>query len=99
MIPGTVITMGGKKYLLPPLNVAAMELHKDFLKKAAKGDIDPETAIDQIGTVAELVFLALKRNYPEITQAEVSEHVDFGNMADLLQNAFKTSGFEQSTGE
>lgn len=98
MIPGTVIELGGRKYVLPPMNVATMELHKEFFKRAAKG-VDPEGAFDDLATIADMVHRSLKRNYPEVTLAEVQEHVDLANMHELMESVVKTSGLTRSTGE
>lgn len=99
MIPGTQIKLGDRTLLLPPLNVHALELHKDFIVAAARGEIDGTSPLEQMVMAAELVHASLARNYPEITLEEVKLHVDLGNMAALLANVFKTSGFTESAGE
>jgi hypothetical protein len=92
MIPGTVIELGDHKFILPPANVAIMELHADFFKGAAKGELSGEAALDQLPIIADVVFRSLKRNYPDITVEFVKDQVDMGNMAELMSSVFSTSG-------
>jgi len=95
MIPGTTITLGGKKYLLPPMNVEAMELHGDFITACVNGKAAEGQDMGGLVIIADLIYLSLARNYPDITRAEVKRHVDLGNMQALLASVFKTSGFEE----
>jgi hypothetical protein len=92
MIRGTVIELGDQNWILPPANVATMELHADFFKGAAKGDLDAEGAFDKLPVIADIVFRSLKRNYPDITLDFVKDHVDMGNMEELMSSVFSTSG-------
>lgn len=94
MIPGTIITLGGKKYLLPPMNVEAMESEEEFLTEAMGGSPNPASGVRYMRAVSNLVHITLRRNYPDLTVEEVKKHVDFSNMHDLLANLFKTSGFQ-----
>ena len=103
MIPGTNITLGSKKYLIPPLNFTALRKHKPFLMRAMKGTIDP-TAIgdDDFDVMLDLVYLALKRNYPALTEEELADQLDMSNIQVVMPALMKTSGFEEAetkTGE
>lgn len=98
MIPGTPVTIGGKKYLMPPLNINSMKLHKPTLvrlmKGAVSGDIDPVTAVESdLEELTGVIHSALKRNYPELTIEDLGEHIDLANIQELVQTAIKTSGF------
>lgn len=99
MIRGTVIELGGKKYLLPPLNAAALELHEEFIQQALNSGLAEKDAIKGVSMIAELIYLALKRNYPDIDLAEVKTQIDFGNMQEMMACLFKTSGFVATVGE
>lgn len=99
MIRGTSITLGEKAYLLPPLNAAALELHAEFIQKALSKGLAEDDTIKGVSTIAELVYLALKRNYPDMELADVKNHIDFGNMHDMMECLFKTSGFVATAGE
>jgi hypothetical protein len=69
-----------------------MELHADFFKGAAKGDLDGESAFDKLPVIADIVFRSMKRNYPDITEEFVKDNVDMGNMEALMSSVFTTSG-------
>lgn len=99
MIRGTVITLGERKYLLPPLNAEAMELHGEFIQKAIAKNLTDEDTVNGMSIVTELIHMALKRNYPDLDAAEVKRNMDFGNMQELMACLFKTSGFVETTGE
>ena len=101
MIPGTRITLGRHHYLIPPLNFNAMELHKDFLARAMNGEIDPVEAMKtDFRTMGEIVYLAAKRNYPDLKIEALFDDLDVSNMAQAFQAVMRTSGFEEAaTGE
>lgn len=97
MIPGTNKKIGDKVFLIPPLNFAALQKHKVFLARAMRGEINPTDAnSDDLDVVFDLVYLALKRNYPTITPEDIAERLDFGNMTDVMGALMKTSGFEEA---
>jgi len=96
MIPGTNVTLGGQKYLIPPLNFAALKKHKPFLIRAMKGVVDPTTIDDQdFDVMFDLVYLALKRNYPALTEEVLGDQLDLGNIQIVMPALMKTSGFEE----
>ena len=99
MIRGTRITLGEKAYLLPPLNAAALELYAEFIQKTLSQGLAEEDAIRSATIIAELVHLALKRNYPDLDVVEVKNHIDLGNMGEMMGCLFKTSGFVATAGE
>lgn len=93
MIRGTVIDLGGQRWVLPPANVTTMQFHAEFFKSAAKGgELDAEAAFDQLPVIADIVYRSLKRNYPEVTEEQVQDAVDLGNMGELMQAVFQSSG-------
>lgn len=99
MIRGTVITLGDKRYVMPPMNVATMELHKEFFKGVASGTVPIEDMMDKLGIIADIVHRCLCRNYPDLKLELVQEHVDMGNMEELMGAVAKTSGLVLTTGE
>lgn len=79
MIPGEVITIGGKQYTAPPLNLASMRAHKAMMIKAysmAKGS-DAEPGPDDLLEMSEMLVESLQRNYPEITLSAIEADLDF----------------------
>lgn len=100
MIPGPKLTLGGTEYTVPPLPFIALKTHKAFLGRAMRGEVDPQTALDDFETMAECVYLALKRNHPELTQASLDEVLDMRNIAEAFQAVMQSVGFrEKPAGE
>ena len=97
MIPGTNIMIGDKKYLIPPLNFSALKKHKPFLLRAMKGLVDPATSADEdFDVMFDLVYLALKRNYPALTEDALADQLDISNIQIVMPALMKTSGFEEA---
>jgi len=96
MIPGIVVKIGDKKYLMPPMNVEIMELHGEFLQELMNKRGQTETVIHDIVRMAEIVCLTLKQNYPELSPAEVKRAVNFSNAHQFFEVLFKVSGFEET---
>lgn len=97
MIPGTNIPIGTRTWLVPPLNFAALKKHRAFLIRAMRGEIDPANMGEEdFETMLDLVYLALKRNYPAVTEAEIAEALDLGNVGTVMPALMRTSGFENA---
>ncbi len=92
MIPGTVINLSGKAYLLPPLNFRSFKLHKEFLGAAISGIFDKSSTMDSMEKLAEVVHSALVRNYPDLSLETVEDGLDFGNVQGVFQALMTTSG-------
>jgi hypothetical protein len=94
LIPGIEFNFGGgRKYLVPPLALGALERLQDRITKlnAATNALEPEA----IATVIDASLAALKRNYPELKREDVAEMVDVGNMLDLIGCVLDTAGIKR----
>lgn len=97
MIKGLKLHLGDADYEIPPIALGDLERLQDRLA-AYQGGIDTES----IATVIDVAHAALKRNYPEISRAEVGSLVDVGNMAEVFEAVMDVSGLkrkEQAAGE
>jgi len=92
-IPGKEIALGGQKYILPPLNAAAVKQYREQISSVFVGQLP------DIELVSTLAHAALKRNYPEITVEQVDNLVDYGNMLDVWENLMNLSGLAISAGK
>jgi hypothetical protein len=91
MFEGITIKVGGEDMVLPPLNWKAA---KRFYKDIISGDInDPEKAID---LMPEMLHVALARNYPELTQAELEDTITPGELLAAIPQLLAVSGFIQA---
>lgn len=79
MLKGKELELGGKIYVVPPLNLAALERFQDQLASYT-GGIDPES----VSFIVSVAHAALKRNYPDITVDELKELIDLGNIQEIF---------------
>lgn len=91
--------LGNKEYVVLPMNlktvIAITPLLKSLEKITAKAEL-PEQC--ELQDVVKIIFLALKRGNPDITQDELEENLDMRNMFIALQTIMSASGAVQ-TGE
>lgn len=90
MIPGIEIDFGSERLTVPPLTLGSLQLLQGKLEKF-QADTSPES----VATVIEAAFLALRRNYPDITRERVAEILDLGNMLDVLSAVMDVSGMKR----
>jgi len=87
MYKGIEFDFGGKIYIVPPLNLGAIELLEEDL-----ASFNTMSVAKQSKLALSIVFLALKRNYPEITREEVGNFIDIGNMHQVINSVCDLSG-------
>lgn len=97
LIPGLTITIGHRKLVVPPLNLARVKRLKDELailtdKQLASGD---NSGFQHMEASVTIIHTALTRNYPDLTREEVEDLVDMGNIAPVLSAVLGQSGFVQ----
>lgn len=90
MIKGIPFELLGTTYIIPPLNLSALEAMQDKLE-AFEGGTDGKS----ITTVIDATLSALKRNYPEMTRDQVADMLDVGNMQDVMQAVMDVSGLKR----
>jgi hypothetical protein len=80
------------------------EVEKRFKEMAETREFSQLTE-DDLGNISSLIWMAAKRNYPDITQDEIEESIDLGKAQKiipglLIQNQFsilpKSEGNEQT---
>lgn len=95
---GIWVVLGGSEYQIPPLNFGAIQALQDKMKtiQGMSGVPTPE----QMRVVAEVVQMAMKRNYPEITVDEIVDVLDLGNFRQVFDALLGMSGYTKgSAGE
>lgn len=90
MIPGIELELAGTVYIVPPLTLASMEKLQGQLS-AFDGTMQP----DSVKTVIDCAYLAIKRNYPDITREQVAEMIDLSDMADVMAAVMRVSGIKK----
>lgn len=100
MIPGKEVEIGGKKYTLPPLNIASLRKHMDFMKRAkhlADGSI--EAGVEEVMEMTEIVKESLKRNHPEADFADIEEHLEIDKLTECFSAIMRVNGSGPALGE
>jgi hypothetical protein len=87
---GVKVELQNMKLTIPPLNFAVLRkqgglkklqnIQKGFLEAGDSLNIPDEVFDDAI----DLVWMAAKRNHPDLTKEQVEEGLDFNNIAKVL---------------
>jgi hypothetical protein len=94
MIPGPELVLGERTYTVPPLPFAGLKKHKAFLGRAARGELDAATMFEaEFENMFDVVYLALKRNYPDLTEQALEELVDQRNISEAFSKVMEAAGF------
>ena len=93
---GTPIVVAGKRYIVPGLSFAQLENNKEDIDKIMKSKGNDFNMLKAIGKV---VYLAMSRNYPDITREQVLEIMDIRNMKMFVDAAMGQSGFSTAEGK
>lgn len=91
---GVWVVLGGDEYQIPPLNFGAIQALQDKMK-VIQGMSGVPT-MEQMRVVAEVVQMAMKRNYPDITVDEIVEMLDLGNFMKVFDALLGQSGYTKS---
>ncbi len=92
MIDGVTVIIAEKEYVIPPLNFAGTRKYIAASKRLS-GIADPE---EQMSIMAEMVWLALKRNYPQLSVEDVEDILDFTNVQTIMDAIVEASGLKKN---
>ena len=93
LIPGVELELGGEKRILAPLNAAAIKQHRDKIGQVFVGQV-PDVEL-----VSLLAYCSLKRNYPDVTQDQVDDWIDYGNLIAVWEAVMNISGLAVEPGK
>lgn len=87
MISGKTLKLGGTDFVIPPVPFSVVRAHTEIFEGRAKPTV-PE--------MADIIFGAVHRNYPDLTQNEFEErHLDIANMSEVFSLVMSVSGAEE----
>ena len=94
MFTGVEITLDGEKFILPALSLG--QLRSGILTKLQQHDelIKENKIFEAVDIRADVVFAALKRNYPDFPEQKFMDGLDLSNIAALWQHVLGLSGFK-----
>jgi len=93
LLDGVRLNLGGREYVVPPLNFAALRrLEHDIQTVQGLSGIPTGEAID---AVVRIAHAAISRNYPDITVEDMAELIDMGNITHVLNAVMGVSGLRE----
>jgi hypothetical protein len=97
LIPGVEFDFGGGRVrTIPPLSLGALQRLQGALSNLSTANaMDPAT----LDTVVKAAHGALRRNYPQVTEEEVGELVDVGNMIDVISCVLDVAGLKRKAAQ
>ncbi len=97
LIPGVSFDFGGgRTYIIPPLSLGALRRLQGSLAELSNASALAPATLD---TVVHATLAGLKRNYPYITEDEVAELIDVGNMHDVVACLLDVTGLKRKAQE
>lgn len=93
-VKGIRLLLGGRDWVVPPLNLAALEQLQEQLARFS-GGLDA----DSVALVLDATTAALRRNYPDITREQVADMLDVANMAEVMEAVMDVSGLKRQAQE
>ena len=99
MLDGIKVKLGGREYVIPPLNlkgIRAMQARIEIINKSKPDEI---FSAKYTGAVADVIHTALVRNYPDVTREEMEDILDLANVRDAYHATMNVSGLVKKPGE
>ena len=88
MIDGQRITLGGREFVAPPVPFSCMRRFADVFEGRAAPTVE---------VMADIVFAALKRNYPDLDQKVFEDEcLDVGNLNQAFMAVMQASHAKES---
>jgi hypothetical protein len=89
---GITITLAGKDYVAPPMNLRTLQKFAPQLGAIMSGN-GAET-LENVGAIIEVVHACLIRNYPDLTIDDVADMLDVANMKSAIEAVMNITGIE-----
>jgi hypothetical protein len=93
---GVPVYFDGKEWIVPPLSVRQFRDNLALLTEPV-GEVNPANAIDRMNKFVPVVGLALRRNYPEVTDEYLLDALDLRTFFEVLVAVQKASGLKVAT--
>lgn len=90
MIDGVNLTIGGRDFTVPPLNLKALKKLTPTIQSIV--DAGDDLSLAQLDAIVDVVHTALARNYPDLSRDEVEELLDVVNMEPTIRAVLEASG-------
>lgn len=90
MIDGPKITIGDREFVVPPANLKAIRARLASREKA------DATAQEKIDANVAFMLTTLRRNYPDLTEDFLLEHLDTRNQMQIMAAIQEAAGFTKA---
>lgn len=87
---GSVVHIDGQPWYFAPLSLGSLELLMPKLQNFSE---------DDIGTVIDVAHKSLKRNYPEISRADVGDMIYMDQLQEVMGAVMSVSGLKGKEGD
>lgn len=94
-VKGIEIELSGEHYVCPPLSLGSLEKLLPRIN-AFEGNA---ASVEDIGVVADAAWMALKRNYPDMTRDQVADAIGLENFLDVMTAVMDVSGMRRKADE
>ena len=94
IIEGPEIKLGHKSYIIAPLNFATLKKVTPLLSSFTALGKAPTT--QDYDNIVMVIWLALKRNYPNLKLSEVEQNLDLSNINQIASNTMNAGGVKTS---
>lgn len=96
---GVAVFFDGQEYIVPPLSVRQFRDNLKLLTEPV-GEVTGENAVERMTKFIPVIGLALRRNYPELTDDRLWDLLDLNTFIQALLAVHKASGMkERAPGE
>ena len=93
---GTKKNIGGDNYIIPALSLKQVKNLKPEIDLVSDSTSDQDIRFD---AMSKIIFTALSRNYPDITEDQVKDMLDLNNILEIIDAVMNVSGFKKRLGE
>lgn len=93
---GVWVPMGDLQYKVAPLNFKALREMAPLLTVLQGVERGSMPTAEQIDALVSVAHASIKRNYPDITKAEVADALDFSNFSPVLGAVMGSSGLDKA---
>lgn len=92
LIEGVTVVLGGDDYIVPPLNIKGLRKLGPKLKGLEGLGSSGIPTDQEYDLIVEVVELALRRNYPDLSRETLEDIIDMRNMYEVLGAVMAASG-------
>lgn len=93
---GVTVYFDGQEWIVPPLSVRQFRDNLELLTMPV-GEITPANAVERMNKFVPVIGLALRRNYPELTDERLLDALDLATFAEVVRAVQAASGMKRVT--